>query len=315
MVLTTETPNVPSVQHAPKQASGTANILPMPKPKLVPLLRLLSRSPMLIFPGFGFPGFLEAPGSGNQNGGGNDENASLPPIVSAPAEETGESTSVDTPDAGSGFGSEAEGITPTIPASNSASAAATTIPVSGEFDGRIRGSNPSLFSQLVGLASTPTTAKIAWTASRNILADGAARQAFRTSDHVCLPFREKHYVTFCAAHVDNCYPGYEVAEADLKRIEALLLQVAILRTYSLQNRVRTHTGVNGWLFETPDRDLPHTIWTATHQELETSSGSEEQQGRGLVDFVEGRILLHTLKSTTDHARSLLESFTMGAFYM
>ncbi|KAF5532112.1 pectate lyase [Fusarium mexicanum] len=44
--------------------------------------------------------------------------------------------SVDTPDAGAGSGSEAEGITRTIPASNSASAAATTIPVSGEFDGR-----------------------------------------------------------------------------------------------------------------------------------------------------------------------------------
>ncbi|KAF5683381.1 pectate lyase [Fusarium circinatum] len=152
--------------------------------------------------------------------------------------------SVDTPDAGSGSGSKAEGITRTIPASNGSSAAATTIPVSGEFDGR-----------------------------------------------------------------------YEVAEADLNRVEALLLQVAILRTYSLQNRVRTHTGVNGWLFETPDRDLPHMICTATHQELQISSGSEEQQGRGLVDFVEGRIFLHTLKSTTDHARSLLESFTLGVFYM
>ncbi|KAH7481534.1 hypothetical protein FOMA001_g8250 [Fusarium oxysporum f. sp. matthiolae] len=108
-------------------------------------------------PSFGFPEFPEAPGSGsgNQNGGENDENASLTPIVSAPAEEADESSKkpvetpidgpvanpteapVATPDAGSGSGSGAGGISRTIPASSGASAAATAIPVSGEFDGKM----------------------------------------------------------------------------------------------------------------------------------------------------------------------------------
>ncbi|KAK2681224.1 Cellulose-binding domain, fungal [Fusarium oxysporum f. sp. vasinfectum] len=103
------------------------------------------------------PQFPEAPGSGsgNQNGGENDENASLPPIVSAPAEEADESSKkpvetpidgpvanpteapVANPDAGSGSGSGAGGITRTIPASSGASAADTAIPVSGEFDGKM----------------------------------------------------------------------------------------------------------------------------------------------------------------------------------
>ncbi|KAF4495386.1 dead deah box helicase [Fusarium agapanthi] len=212
------------------------------------------------------------------------ETPNVPPVQHESKQASANPTeaSVATPDAGSGSGSEAEGITRTIPASNGASAAATTIPVSGEFDGH-----------------------------------GAARQVFQTSDHLSLPFREKHPVTFCPAHVDNCCPGYEVAEADLNRIEALLLQVATLRTYSPQSRVHTHTGVNDWLFETLDRDLPRMICTATQQELEISSGSEEQQGRGLFDFVDGRIHLHALKSSSimDDTRSLLESFTMGVFYI
>ncbi|KLP06043.1 uncharacterized protein FFB20_14414 [Fusarium fujikuroi] len=81
--------------------------------------------------------------------------ASLPSIVSALAKEADESSKkpvetsindlvgnlteapVATLDASSGSGSGAGGITRAIPASSGASAAATAIPVSGEFDGKI----------------------------------------------------------------------------------------------------------------------------------------------------------------------------------
>ncbi|CVK92776.1 related to pectate lyase [Fusarium mangiferae] len=81
--------------------------------------------------------------------------ASLPSIVSAPAKEAGESSKkpvetsiidpvgnpteapVATLDASSGSGSGASGITRAMPASSGASAAATAIPVSGEFDGEM----------------------------------------------------------------------------------------------------------------------------------------------------------------------------------
>ncbi|KAF4443440.1 pectate lyase [Fusarium acutatum] len=130
-----------------------------------------------------------------------------------------------------------------------------------------------------------------------------ARQVFQASDHVSLPFEEKHSVTFRPAYVDNCCPGYEFAEADVNRVEALLLQVATLRTYSLQSQVHTHTGIKDWLFETQDRDLPHMICTATQQELKISSGSKEQQVHGLFDFVDERIYFHALKSITDDPRT------------
>jgi hypothetical protein len=92
-------------------------------------------------------------------------------------------------------------------------------------------------------------------------------------------------VAFCLAYVDNCCPGYIVAEVDLNRVEALLLQVATLRTYSLQSQVQTHTGIKDGLFEAQDRDFPHIFCTTTQEELEISSESKEQQGCGFFSIL------------------------------
>ncbi|RYC89850.1 hypothetical protein BFJ63_vAg7328 [Fusarium oxysporum f. sp. narcissi] len=81
------------------------------------------------------------------------------------------------------------------------------------------------------------------------------------------------------------------------------------------SQVQTHTGIKDGLFETQDRDFPHIFCTTTQEELEISSESKEQQGCGFFDFVDGRIFFLFLKSTRDDARSLLESFSMGVFYM
>jgi hypothetical protein len=44
-----------------------------------------------------------------------------------------------------------------------------------------------------------------------------------------LPAREKHAVAFCRAYIEHCAPGNEIAEADLHRVGAFLLQVAALK--------------------------------------------------------------------------------------
>ncbi|KAF9767376.1 hypothetical protein IL306_000075 [Fusarium sp. DS 682] len=117
------------------------------------------------------------------------------------------------------------------------------------------------------------------------------------------PAREKHTVAFCRAYIDNCCPGYVVSEADLNRIEALLLQVATLRICSLQDRAQGETRVGDESLETRDHDFLHMFCAATEGVLEMSSELNEQEGWELFDLIDGRIFFHFLKLTRENGET------------
>ncbi|KAF4957474.1 hypothetical protein FSARC_11310 [Fusarium sarcochroum] len=110
-----------------------------------------------------------------------------------------------------------------------------------------------------------------------------------------LPAREKYTVAFCRAYIDHCSSEDVIPEADLDRVEALLLQVAALSICSLQDRACVEIFMGDKALESQDHDFLHMFCTVTQGLLEMPSGLDEQTGWELFDIVDGRVFFHLLR--------------------
>ncbi|KAL3608254.1 hypothetical protein FPOAC2_03248 [Fusarium poae] len=129
------------------------------------------------------------------------------------------------------------------------------------------------------------------------LSDGVLQQTaqhpFGDADY---PAREKHSLAFCRVYIERCASANEIAEADLHRVEAFLLQIATLKYCSLQERACVELCKEDGMIENQDHEFLHMFCAATQGLIEMPSELNEQEGWELFDIVDGRVFFYLLRA-------------------
>lgn len=136
-----------------------------------------------------------------------------------------------------------------------------------------------------------------------------------------LSAREKYAVAFCRAYMEHCGSANAKTEADLHRVGALLLQLAILKDCSLQERVCGGVYRKDGLLDSQDDEFLYLFCATTRGWIEMSTELNQQKSWNLFDIVDGRVFYYLLRAIRSkgevpsgilgHARVLYNEFVKG----
>ncbi|QGJ02308.1 hypothetical protein CEK26_003752 [Fusarium fujikuroi] len=126
--------------------------------------------------------------------------------------------------------------------------------------------------------------------------DETFRLSIETSD---LSAREKFAAVFCRAFLERSSKEGEISGVDLELVEALLLHMATLRAYHLQNRNVHPEGLSKHVVDSYDTGFVQLFCTASQTLAENGYAVRGQAEWDLFDLFDGHIFFYVLYAIRD----------------